>query len=151
VDYASLADRRERKRQDYRKKIELSAVIWRGRFKRMSVPLARIVPVCGTGKHLNHHILYLKYCDIPALIISGHFVKSQAVDVQAACDVAIRAYIGRGWKTSQYTSGLGKDHLLSTIKDLVGAIDDAGEDPFRFFGDKALLKIVKKVVKSYEI
>jgi hypothetical protein len=125
-------------------------IAWKG-VKCRDLPKVRIVAVSGTGRHLNHWFTYIVYEDEPMMIVSGGFLKPTAINVAAATNAVIRSFAARGWHPREYMQ-----HFQAGMKELLQKIlqdehiEEGGADPLEFFGDKGMLKIVRKILKLKE-
>jgi hypothetical protein len=141
---------RQSKLQEYRAKLPTchdvsESIGWRGLKSKSPQPIALVSPVVGKRGQLNHHAVYLQIESEPKLIVSAHFIKSQAIEVQAASTVLIKYYQLQGWKPTDYMVGVQPlAKFRQNIEELTGALIDGGEDPFIYMGNKSVLKVLKR-------
>jgi hypothetical protein len=148
-EYDSLAKRRRGQRVIYSTRLNPKEVIkWRG-WRCHDLPFVKIQAVSGTGKHLNHWVVYISYQGEVAMIVAASFLESAATDIAAATDAVLRGYAARGWQPLQYL----KVPVNRKICELISLVlekehlEDDGSDPLGFFGHSSMLKIVRKIVK----
>lgn len=146
MSYKRLSDRRKGQRVIYSSRLfpEIN-IQWRN-WRCKNYPEVRLLPIVGTGLHLNHWVVYLYYEGIPTLVISAHFLESDAINVAAATEATLRGLTRRGWQPKNYLNQPGSSELARLIRLVLE--DDAPEDELLVhFSSYSLLKNIKKLIK----
>ncbi len=149
-EYKTLNERRRKRRIIYSSRFKpKTAITWKG-WRCRDMPSVKLLPVVGTGRRMNHWVVYLWHDHEAKMIVSASFKESDAIDIAAATEAVMRGFASRGWQPQEYLGLPANQQMLELIKLVIEdeCLEDDGTHGLDLFAHKGLLKVVKKIISQ---